>query len=96
MTRRSRSDLPTFVTFKSGAELLVAEGISTSITADGVRYIARQSRKGWPFGDGRPYPYEKAGNARAMATGPFLAYFRKHPPKGRGPNKAPRSPGGES
>lgn len=96
MTRRGRSHLPSFVTFKTGAELLVAEGISSSITADGVRYIARQSRKDWPFGEGRPHPYEKAGNARAMATGPFLAYFRKHPPKGRGPNKAPRASGGES
>ncbi|WP_098007879.1 hypothetical protein [Streptomyces sp. sk226] len=96
MTRKGRSDLPSFVTFKTGADLLVAEGISSSITADGVRYIARQSRKGWPFGEGRPYAYEKAGNARAMATGPFLAYFRKHPPKGRGPNKASRTSGGES
>ncbi|WP_228994390.1 hypothetical protein [Streptomyces sp. DH8] len=96
MTRKGRSDLPSFVTFKTGADLLVAEGISSSITADGVRYIARQSRKDWPFGEGRPYAYEKAGNARAMATGPFLAYFRKYPPKGRGPNKASRSTGGES
>lgn len=96
MTRRSRSDLPSFVTFKTGAELLVAEGISSSITADGVRYIARQSRKDWPFGKDRPHPYEKAGNARAMATGPFLAYFRKHPPKGRGPDKGPRASGDES
>ena len=96
MTRSGRSHLPSFVTFKTGAELLVTEGISTSITPDGVRYIARQSAKDWPFGEGRPYPYEKAGNARAMATGPFLKYFRKHPPRGRGPAKRPRVSDGES
>lgn len=96
MTPKGRPDLPSFVTFATGAELLVSEGVVSSITADGVRYIARQSNKEWPFGEGKPYPYEKAGNARAMATGPFLAYFRKHPPKGRGPAKAPRASGGES
>lgn len=96
MTRKGRSHLPSFVTFKTGAELLVAEGISTSITADGVRYIARQAGADWPFGEGRPYPYEKVGNARAMARKPFLRYFRKHPPKGRGPDKGPRATGGES
>lgn len=96
MTTQSRPDLPSFVTFKTGAELLVAKGILSSITADGVRYIARQARKDWPFGEGRPYPYEKVGNARAMATRPFLAYFRKHPPKGRGPAKGPRASGGKT
>lgn len=95
MTPKGRPDLPSFVTFKTGAKLLVAEGISSSITSDGVRYIARQSSKDWPFGEGKPYPYEKVGNARAMATEPFLSYFRKHPPKGRGPAKAPRPTGGK-
>ncbi|MFD3336151.1 hypothetical protein ACFWV1_26410 [Streptomyces sp. NPDC058700] len=72
----------------------MAEGITASITPDGVRYIARQGDNDWPFGDGKPYPYEKVGNARAMATKPFLAYFRRHPPKGRGPNRAPKGSGG--
>ncbi|MGW1468446.1 hypothetical protein ACWCPT_29390 [Streptomyces sp. NPDC002308] len=96
MTPKGRSNLPTFVTFTTGAELLVAEGVVTSITADGVRYIARQSNPDWPFGKDRKYPYERAGNARAMATGPFLAYFRSHPPRGRGPDKGPRASAGGS
>ncbi|THA29211.1 hypothetical protein E6R18_25210 [Streptomyces sp. A1277] len=96
MTAEGRSDLPVLVTFKTGAELLVSEGISASITPDGVRYIARQADNGWPFGEGRRYPYQMIGNARAMATQPFLTYFRKHPPKGRGPAKRQHVPGGES
>ena len=96
MTRKGRHGLPPFVTFKTGAELLIAEGISTSITADGVRYIARQTDVDWPFGEGRAHSYGMIGNARIMATGPFLAYFRKHPPRGRGPAKTPRPSGGES
>ncbi|GAA2770368.1 hypothetical protein XF35_41635 [Streptomyces platensis subsp. clarensis] len=91
MTPGGRSDLPSFVTFKTGAELLVEQGIATSITPDGVRYIARQDNQEWPFGEGKPHPYEKVGNARVMATKPFLDYFRSHPPKGRGPDRAPRS-----
>ncbi|MFB7867327.1 hypothetical protein [Streptomyces sp. NPDC056069] len=91
MTASGRTALPSFVTFKTGAELLVAQGLATSITPDGVRYIARQNHSDWPFGEGKPYPYEQVGNARAMATEPFLTYFRSHPPKGRGPDKAPRS-----
>jgi hypothetical protein len=90
VTPTRRSDLPPFVTFKSGAELLVSEGIVSDITADGVRYIARK-REDWPFGEGKQYPYESAGNARVMETGPFLRYFRKRPPSGRGPAKKPRS-----
>lgn len=90
MTPRGRSGLPPFVTFKTGAELLISQGISASITADGVRYIARQADIDWPFGEGKPHAYGMVGNARVMATGPFLAYFRKYPPKGRGPAKAPR------
>lgn len=79
---------PPFVTFKTGAQLLIDEGLVESITPDGLRYIARNA-KDWPFGDepGR-HPYVMVGNARTMETGVFLTYFRSGPSRGgRGPNK---------
>jgi hypothetical protein len=79
---------PTFVTFTTGAQLLINEGLVESITPDGLRYIARNAED-WPFGDkpGR-HPYVMVGNARTMETGVFLAYFKAGPPRGgRGPNK---------
>lgn len=79
---------PAFVTFATGAQLLVDEGLVESITPDGLRYIARTA-KDWPFGDadGR-HPYVQIGNARTMETGVFLAYFKAGPPRGgRGANK---------
>jgi hypothetical protein len=79
---------PPFVTFTTGAQLLIDEGLVDSITPDGLRYIARAA-KDWPFGDGDgQHPYIKVGNARTMETGVFLAYFKSGPPRGgRGPNK---------
>ena len=79
---------PPFVTFTTGAQLLIDEGLVDSITPDGLRYIARNAED-WPFGDedGR-HPYIRVGNARTMETGVFLAYFKAGPPRGgRGPNR---------
>jgi hypothetical protein len=79
---------PPFVTFTTGAQLLINEGLVESITPDGLRYIARTA-KDWPFGD-KPdrHPYVMVGNARTMETGIFLTYFRNGPSRGgRGPNK---------
>lgn len=81
--------IPPIVTFKTGAELLIALGMTESITTRGVRWVA-ESHPDWPFGPGRAHNYIPAGNARAMATEPFLAFFREHPPAGRGPDKQPR------
>jgi hypothetical protein len=86
--------LPPVVTFGSGARLLVELGIDPHATADTVRYAAR-TRPDWPFGapgEGKPHEYVKVAHAKAMATEPFLAFFREHPPpKGvRGPDKKPR------
>jgi hypothetical protein len=78
---------PTFVTFTTGAQLLIDEGLVDSITPDGLRYIARTDKR-WPFGDkpGR-HPYVMVGNARTMETGVFLEFFKAGPPRGgRGPN----------
>lgn len=84
----SGNELPPIVTFTTGAPLLIELGLVESITPDGLRYIAR-TRDDWPFGlpgDGRAYEYVPVGNARTMATGPFLDYFRAagHPRGGRG------------
>ncbi|WP_030756621.1 hypothetical protein [Streptomyces sp. NRRL F-5135] len=78
-------NLPPFVTFRTGAELLVRLGLADSITADGLRYIARNAQD-WPFGDGpNQMPYVMAGRARTMETGVFLAQFQNRPrPGGRG------------
>lgn len=83
MTRK----LPPFVTFTTGPQLLIDEGLVESITPDGLRYIARRDDT-WPFGDepGK-HPYVMVGNARTMQTEVFLAFFKAGPPRGgRGPN----------
>jgi hypothetical protein len=79
---------PPFVTFTTGAQILIDEGLVESITPDGLRYIARTD-KSWPFGQGPgKLPYVQVGNARTMETSAFLAYFKEGPPRGgRGPNK---------
>ena len=81
--------MPPFVTFTTGAQLLIDEGLVESITPDGLRYIAREI-KDWPFGD-KPdkHPYVMVANARTKETGVFLAFFKDGPPRGgRGPNKS--------
>ncbi|MDX2986525.1 class II aldolase/adducin head domain-containing protein [Streptomyces caniscabiei] len=83
--------LPPFVTFTSGAALLMAKGLVESITPDGLRYIARTADD-WPFGNGEGrLPYVLAGRTRTMETGKFLSYFRQGPPRGgRGVNPKPK------
>lgn len=77
----SSNKLPPIVTFTTGAPLLVQEGLVESITPDGLRYLARK-RDDWPFGDGKKHPYIQLGNARAMDTKVFLAYFKAGPIRG--------------
>ncbi|MEU6054200.1 hypothetical protein ABZ829_27740 [Streptomyces xanthochromogenes] len=72
---------PPIVTFNTGAQLLVDEGLVDSITPDGLRYIARHDPD-WPFGPGRRHPYVEAGNARGMETGPFREFFQSGPRRG--------------
>jgi hypothetical protein len=75
-------DLPLFVTFTSGSELLARLRLA-SITADGLRYIARNAPD-WPFGDEEgKHRYVMAGSrTRTMETGVFLAYFHSGPRRG--------------
>ncbi|MBM9509948.1 hypothetical protein [Actinacidiphila acididurans] len=87
--------LPVFVTFETGARLLIDLDIDPEATATAIRYVARTAAD-WPFGDGRPHRYVKVSNARTMETGVFLDYFRKHPRSGRGPDKQQRRRRGEA
>nr|WSX25563.1 hypothetical protein OG690_38415 [Streptomyces tubercidicus] len=93
----SKENLPQYVSFSDGAHLLVRRGLAGSMTPQGLRYIAQSRTKNWPFGEGRTedgkarVPYLMAGKARLMETRVFIEYFEKHPPRGRGPSKKPRS-----
>jgi hypothetical protein len=96
VTSRDDKD-PKYVSFRDGAQLLVRKGLVSSMTKQGLDYIAK--RKDWPFGDARgKEPYLMAGRTRLMRTKPFLRYFeRVYTPKGRGPDQKPRQrPGGVS
>lgn len=82
--------LPPFVTFTTGAPLLVELGLVDSITPDGLRYIARQNPGWWRFGD-RPdqLPYVMVGPVRTMETGAFIEMFKDGPRRGgRGRKKS--------
>ncbi len=71
------AETPLFVTFNTGPELLMKEGLVDSITPDGLRYIARTADD-WPFGTGDgQQEYVRIGNTRTMETGVFLAYFKR-------------------
>lgn len=79
--------LPLAVTFSSGARLLVQLGIVTSMTRSGVYGISKK-HPDWPFGEGKPHKYGLSGKAIMMDTQVFVAWFKDHPPVGRGPGKA--------
>jgi hypothetical protein len=78
-----KENLPPFVTFTSGAPLLVELGLVDSITPDGLRYLARQNPDWWRFGDrADQMPYVMAGTTRTMETGVFLEMFKDGPRRG--------------
>lgn len=81
-------DLPPFVTFTTGAALLVEMDLVDSITPEGLRYHARKNPDWWRFGD-RPdqLPYVMAGTVRTMETGAFLEMFKDGPRRGGLGNK---------
>lgn len=77
-----QEQLPTFVTFTTGATLLEKLGLVDSITPDGLRYIARTDPD-WRFGDGPGQTeYVYAGRVRTMETGIFLSMFEGEPRRG--------------
>lgn len=78
-----RSTLPPFVTFTTGAALLMELELVDSITADGLRYHARKNPDWWRFGDrDDQLPYVMAGETRTMETGAFLKMFQDGPRRG--------------
>lgn len=77
------ASLPPFVTFTSGAQLLMDLGLVDSITADGLRYLARKNPDWWSFGDRTDQtPYVMAGTTRTMETQAFIAMFKGGPRRG--------------
>jgi len=81
--------LPPFVTFTTGAALLVELDLVDTITADGLRYIARTDPQ-WKFGDGPgQIPYVTAGGVRTMETGIFLSMFQSDRPRRGGRGRKP-------
>lgn len=84
-------DLPTFVTFVTGAKLLISLGLVDQITPDGLRYIARTDPE-WKFGDGPgQIPYIMAGHIRTMETGIFLSMFPEGRPRRGGRGRKPET-----
>lgn len=86
------SPLPPFVTFTTGAALLVKLDLVDTITPDGLRYIARTDPD-WKFGD-KPgqMPYIMAGDIRTMETGVFLSMFHADRPRRGGRGRKPGEP----
>ncbi|MFJ2202390.1 GIY-YIG nuclease family protein [Streptomyces violaceusniger] len=79
-----------FVSFETLAAELCKRGICPGATGASVRYRSR-THPDWPVGEGRPYAYLKASNARLMPLGPVIAFFEQNPSAGvRGPDKKPR------
>jgi hypothetical protein len=86
---REEVEIPSVVTFTSGAELLKRLKIVDTMTREGVRKVSKDDPN-WPFGPDRPHRYGKLANAQTMDTEVFLAFFRARTTKKRGPDKAPR------
>jgi len=81
---------PVMVTFARAAELVVEHGLAPSMTAEGLRKIARTDPD-WTVG---PDDYEQVANARTMPWELVRAYFERRAAagftRGRGPDKGPR------
>lgn len=88
---------PAYISFTDAATLIVRHGLVGSMTARGLRYMARARLAAsippdarWPFGDENSQePYLMAGRTRMMRTERLLEYLRAYPPTGRGPARTP-------
>ena len=74
------------LSFAEAAERLVKDGIAQSMTAEGLRKLARDPASGWPIG---PDDYRVVGKTR-MLPYELLAPYMQARPRGRGPAKQPR------
>lgn len=74
------------LSFTEAAERLVEDGIAESMTAEGLRRLARDPLSGWPIG---PDDYRVVGKTR-MLPYELLAPYMRSRKRGRGPAKQPR------
>ena len=72
----------TMLTFTAAAQRLVADGLVRSMTAEGLRKLARSDEE-WPL---REDDYEKVANARLLPYEVLVRYIQtRSKRKGRGP-----------
>jgi hypothetical protein len=71
------------LSFTEAAERLVADGIAQSMTAEGLRKLARDPASGWPIG---PDDYRVVGKTRMLPYELLVPYMKARRP-GRGPDK---------
>lgn len=73
----------TMLSFTEAAERLVADGIAQSMTAEGLRKLARDPASGWPIG---PDDYRVVGKTRMLPYELLVPYMQTRR-RGRGPDK---------
>lgn len=80
---------PTMLSFTEAAERLVADGIAQSMTAEGLRKLARNPASGWPIS---PEQYRVVGKTRMLPYELLAPYMRERVGRrpGRGPAKTKR------
>lgn len=71
------------LSFAEAAERLVADGIAQSMTAEGLRKLARDPASGWPIGPG---DYRVVGKTRTLPYELLVPYIQARR-RGRGPDK---------
>jgi hypothetical protein len=76
----------TMLSFAEAADRLVKDDIAQSMTAEGLRRLARDPHSGWPIG---PDDYRVVGKTRMLPYEVLAPYMRARKP-GRGPAKEPR------
>ncbi len=74
------------LSFAEAADRLVRDGIAQSMTAEGLRRLARDPASGWPIG---PKDYRVVGKTRMLPYEPLAAYMQTRK-RGRGPARQPR------
>ena len=82
----------TMLSFTEAADRLVKDGIAQSMTAEGLRRLARDPASGWPIG---PDDYRVVGKTR-MLPYELLAPYMQARKRGRGPAKQPRKKRGQT
>lgn len=76
----------TMLSFTEAADRLVADGIAQSMTAEGLRRLARDPASGWPIG---PNDYRVVGKTRMLPYELLAPYMQARKPS-RGPAREPR------